>query len=203
MLKPLALALLFASSTLQAMDPKGALACLQALPEGYRNGVLKLSADNANPNPDTWYVSAQVGRDDKGMRSIEVASGQIISDKATLGLREIFSSAKPLDLSKVQLDSREIFDIAQQYAGANGKHGEIGGPDEAEAARWCKLNMKKPIVGFIAGVTAPAGKRMGHAGALISGGADTADAKLAVMEECGFKVTRNPSEMAKLLKALL
>jgi len=81
--------------------------------------------------------------------------------------------------------------------------GEIGGPDEAEAARWCKDNMKKPIVGFIAGVTAPAGKRMGHAGALISGGADTADAKLAIMEECGFKVTRNPSEMAKLLKAML
>ena len=81
--------------------------------------------------------------------------------------------------------------------------GEIGGPDEAEAARWCQANMRKPIVGFIAGVTAPAGKRMGHAGALISGGADTADAKLAVMEECGFTVTRNPSEMGKLLKGLL
>ena len=81
--------------------------------------------------------------------------------------------------------------------------GEIGGPDEAEAALWCKAIMKKPIVGFIAGVTAPAGKRMGHAGALISGGADTADAKLAIMEECGFTVTRNPSEMAKLLKSLL
>lgn len=81
--------------------------------------------------------------------------------------------------------------------------GEIGGPDEAEAAQWCKDHMKKPIVGFIAGVTAPAGKRMGHAGALISGGADTADAKLAIMEECGFKVTRNPSEMGKLLKAML
>ena len=81
--------------------------------------------------------------------------------------------------------------------------GEIGGPDEADAAMWCKDNMKKPIVGFIAGVTAPPGKRMGHAGALISGGADTADAKLAVMEACGFTVTRNPSEMAKLLKALL
>lgn len=81
--------------------------------------------------------------------------------------------------------------------------GEIGGPDEAEAARWAKANMKKPIVGFIAGVTAPPGKRMGHAGALISGGADTADAKLAVMEECGFTITRNPSEMGKLLKGLL
>jgi succinyl-CoA synthetase alpha subunit len=81
--------------------------------------------------------------------------------------------------------------------------GEIGGPDEADAARWCKANMKKPVVGFIAGVTAPPGKRMGHAGALISGGADTADAKLAIMEECGFKVTRNPSEMGRLLQSLL
>jgi succinyl-CoA synthetase alpha subunit len=81
--------------------------------------------------------------------------------------------------------------------------GEIGGSDEADAARWCKANMKKPVVGFIAGVTAPPGKRMGHAGALISGGADTADAKLAVMEESGFTVTRNPSEMGRLMKALV
>jgi succinyl-CoA synthetase alpha subunit len=81
--------------------------------------------------------------------------------------------------------------------------GEIGGSDEAEAARWCKDNMKKPVVGFIAGVTAPAGKRMGHAGALISGGADTAEAKLAIMEDCGFAVTRNPSEMGKLLQKVM
>jgi succinyl-CoA synthetase alpha subunit len=81
--------------------------------------------------------------------------------------------------------------------------GEIGGPDEADAARWCKDHMKKPIVGFIAGVTAPPGKRMGHAGALISGGADTAESKLAIMEACGFTVTRDPSEMGKLLKGLL
>ncbi|HNC21982.1 MAG: succinate--CoA ligase subunit alpha [Candidatus Accumulibacter phosphatis] len=81
--------------------------------------------------------------------------------------------------------------------------GEIGGPDEADAAVWCKANMQKPIVGFIAGVTAPAGKRMGHAGALISGGADTADAKLAIMEECGFKVTRDPSVMGKMIQALI
>src|SRR6201994_580153 len=81
--------------------------------------------------------------------------------------------------------------------------GEIGGPDEADAAEWIKDNMKKPVVGFIAGVTAPAGKRMGHAGALISGGADTAEAKLEIMEACGIKVTKNPSEMARLLKAML
>ncbi len=81
--------------------------------------------------------------------------------------------------------------------------GEIGGPDEVNAALWAKDNMNKPVVGFIAGVTAPPGKRMGHAGALISGGADTADAKLAVMEECGIRTTRNPSEMGKLLKSVL
>jgi len=81
--------------------------------------------------------------------------------------------------------------------------GEIGGPDEANAAHWIKDNMKKPVVGFIAGVTAPPGKRMGHAGALISGGADTAQAKLEIMEACGIKVTKNPSEMGRLLKAML
>ncbi len=81
--------------------------------------------------------------------------------------------------------------------------GEIGGPDEVNAARWAKDNMKKPVVGFIAGVTAPAGKRMGHAGALISGGDDTAQAKLDIMEACGIRTTKNPSEMGKLLKSVL
>ena len=81
--------------------------------------------------------------------------------------------------------------------------GEIGGSDEENCARWIKANMKKPVVGFIAGVTAPPGKRMGHAGAIISGGKGTAQEKLAVMEECGIKVTRNPAEMGKLLKSVL
>ena len=81
--------------------------------------------------------------------------------------------------------------------------GEIGGSDEVEAALWAKRNMKKPVVGFIAGVTAPPGKRMGHAGAIISGGKGTAAEKLSVMEECGIKVTRNPAEMGKLLKSVL
>ncbi len=81
--------------------------------------------------------------------------------------------------------------------------GEIGGSDEEDCARWIKANMKKPVVGFIAGLTAPAGKRMGHAGAIISGGKGTAQEKLAVMEECGIKVTRNPGEMGKTLKSVL
>ncbi len=81
--------------------------------------------------------------------------------------------------------------------------GEIGGSDEETAAYWVKANMKKPVVGFIAGVTAPEGKRMGHAGAIISGGKGTAQEKLGIMEECGIKVTRNPAEMGKLLKSAL
>jgi succinyl-CoA synthetase alpha subunit len=81
--------------------------------------------------------------------------------------------------------------------------GEIGGEDEETCARWIKSNMKKRVVGFIAGVTAPPGKRMGHAGAIISGGKGTAAEKLAVMEECGIKVTRNPADMGRLLKSVL
>ena len=81
--------------------------------------------------------------------------------------------------------------------------GEIGGSEEEDCAYWIRNNMTKPVVGFIAGVTAPQGKRMGHAGAIISGGKGTAQEKLAVMEECGIKVTRNPAEMGKLLKSVL
>ncbi|HEY5634297.1 MAG TPA: succinate--CoA ligase subunit alpha [Burkholderiaceae bacterium] len=81
--------------------------------------------------------------------------------------------------------------------------GEIGGTDEETAALWAKDNMNKPVVGFIAGVTAPPGKRMGHAGAIISGGKGTAQEKLEVMQACGIQVTRDPSEMGTLLKKAL
>jgi succinyl-CoA synthetase alpha subunit len=81
--------------------------------------------------------------------------------------------------------------------------GEIGGGDEETAAQWASEHMKKPVVGFIAGVTAPAGKRMGHAGAIISGGKGTAQEKLAVLEACGIRTTKNPSEIGTLLKSVL
>src|SRR5260221_3797332 len=81
--------------------------------------------------------------------------------------------------------------------------GEIGGDDEETCARWIKGNMKKPVVGFIAGVTAPAGKRRGHPGGHILGGQGKGEEKLAVMEACGIKVTRNPAEMGGLLQSTL
>lgn len=77
--------------------------------------------------------------------------------------------------------------------------GEIGGSAEVEAARWVKANCKKPVAGFIAGATAPTGRRMGHAGAVIGGTEDTAAAKIAVFQECGIEVAATPSDMADAL----
>ncbi|WP_423801690.1 succinate--CoA ligase subunit alpha [Neobacillus sp. SAB-20_R2A] len=81
--------------------------------------------------------------------------------------------------------------------------GEIGGTAEEEAAQWVKANMTKPVVGFIGGRTAPPGKRMGHAGAIISGGKGTADEKIRVMNECGMKVAATPSVMGETLIEVL
>jgi len=81
--------------------------------------------------------------------------------------------------------------------------GEIGGSDEEECALWIKDHMSKPVVGFIAGVTAPPGKRMGHAGAIISGGKGTAAEKIAVLEECGVSVTKNPAAIGALMRDAL
>lgn len=80
--------------------------------------------------------------------------------------------------------------------------GEIGGAAEIDAAKWIKKNTKKPVAGFIAGVTAPPGRRMGHAGAIISGGDDTAEAKMAAMREAGIAVAPSPAEMGKALKSV-
>lgn len=81
--------------------------------------------------------------------------------------------------------------------------GEIGGTAEEEAAEWIREHMTKPVVGFIGGVTAPPGKRMGHAGAIISGGKGTAAEKIAKLEECGIKVAPTPSEMGSTLVSVL
>jgi len=81
--------------------------------------------------------------------------------------------------------------------------GEIGGTAEEEAARWIKDNMTKPVAGFIGGATAPPGKRMGHAGAIISGGEGTAEEKKRVMTECGIKVADSPAQMGEAMISLL
>lgn len=81
--------------------------------------------------------------------------------------------------------------------------GEIGGNMEAEAARWIQKNGKKPVVGFIAGQTAPPGRRMGHAGAIVGGKEDTAAAKMAIMRECGIHVVESPANIGKTVAKIL
>jgi succinyl-CoA synthetase alpha subunit len=81
--------------------------------------------------------------------------------------------------------------------------GEIGGGMEAEAARWIKEFGTKPVVGFIAGQTAPAGRRMGHAGAIVGGKDDTAAAKMAIMAECGIHVVASPAEIGQKMAEVL
>jgi len=81
--------------------------------------------------------------------------------------------------------------------------GEIGGSMEADAANWIKDNMKKPVVGFIAGQTAPPGRRMGHAGAIVGGADDTAAAKMKIMAACGIHVCASPADIGKTMAAAL
>ncbi len=81
--------------------------------------------------------------------------------------------------------------------------GEIGGQMEIEAARWAKDNVSKPMVGFIAGQTAPPGRRMGHAGAIVSGGDDTAEAKMRILGECGIAVAESVADIGNLMKAVM
>lgn len=81
--------------------------------------------------------------------------------------------------------------------------GEIGGTAETDAARWIKANMTKPVVSFIAGAAAPKGKRMGHAGAIISGADDSAEAKFKILQECGVTIARSPAELGQKIAEVL
>jgi len=96
-------------------------------------------------------------------------------------------------------DCLELFEADQETDGII-IIGEIGGQMEIEAARWAKNNVTKPIVGFIAGQTAPPGRRMGHAGAIVSGGDDTARAKMKILDECGIKVAESVADIGLTMK---
>ncbi|MGH7827974.1 MAG: succinate--CoA ligase subunit alpha [Candidatus Binatia bacterium] len=99
----------------------------------------------------------------------------------------------------------DVLDLFNRDAGTEAivMIGEIGGSAEEEAAAWIKVNMKKPVVGFIAGETAPPGKRMGHAGAIISGGKGSAKEKIAAMKEAGIRMAPSPASIGKTMQEAL
>ncbi|QQS51273.1 MAG: succinate--CoA ligase subunit alpha [Bacteroidota bacterium] len=101
--------------------------------------------------------------------------------------------------------TREALELFMNDADTQGvvMIGEIGGTMEAEAAYWYKQNSKKPVVGFIAGQTAPKGRRMGHAGAIVGGKDDTAEAKMRIMQECGIAVVQSPAEIGEKMREIL
>ena len=99
-------------------------------------------------------------------------------------------------------DALELFEADPETEGIV-LIGEIGGQMEIEAARWAKENVSKPIVGFIAGQTAPPGRRMGHAGAIVSGGNETAEAKMRIMKECGIDICESVAEIGQKMKVAL
>tara|TARA_Y100000590_G_scaffold40205_3_gene42905 strand:- start:2459 stop:3337 length:879 start_codon:yes stop_codon:yes gene_type:complete len=105
-------------------------------------------------------------------------------------------------IGTTMIDALKLFEADQETEGVV-LIGEIGGQMENEAARWIKENMSKPVVGFIAGQTAPPGRRMGHAGAIVSGGDDTAEAKMRIMTECGISVCESVADIGEKMKATL
>lgn len=103
----------------RASERVSALDAWAALPDEFAGGVLRITADNGDPNPETWYFTAQAGGASSPMHTIVVERGQVISNRPTLGLREIFSAPAQMRGSEIRIDSTDAFAICQQYAMAN------------------------------------------------------------------------------------
>ena len=103
-------------------DSNSALGALSILPPEYQGCVVKLSADNGDPDPPQWYILAYRGSPDNGLFSITIAKGEIVQEKPSLNLGELFKSPNPIAIERIAIDSPTAFDIAQQRAAANGRN---------------------------------------------------------------------------------
>src|ERR1017187_8489804 len=165
-------------------------------------GVITAGEAKVGIMPGFVFVPGRIGVISKSGTLTYEAADQVV--KAGLGISTAIGIGGDPIIGTTTREAVELFMNDPETDGIV-MIGEIGGSLEAEAARWIKTNGTKPVVGFIAGQTAPAGRRMGHAGAIIGGKDDTAAAKMAIMRECGITVVESPASigetMAKVLKA--
>jgi hypothetical protein len=127
------------------LGSNSALGALSLLPPQYQGSIVKLSADNGNPDPPEWYFLAYRGSPEGGLFSITIANGEIVQEKPSLNLGELFKNPSPIAVERITVDSPAAFDIAQQFAEANGKRlGTVSyglqqtGPDSAPVWQiWC------------------------------------------------------------------
>jgi succinyl-CoA synthetase alpha subunit len=163
-------------------------------------GVITAGASKVGIMPGFVFIPGRVGIVSKSGTLTYEASDQIA--KAGLGVSTAVGIGGDPIIGTTTKEVLELF-MNDPDTDAVVMIGEIGGGMEAEAARWYKNNAKKPVVGFIAGQTAPPGRRMGHAGAIIGGAEDTAEAKMKIMSECGIHVVASPADIGKTMASVL
>ncbi len=163
-------------------------------------GVITAGECKVGIMPGFVFIPGRIGIVSKSGTLTYEAADQVA--KAGLGVSTAVGIGGDPIIGTTTKEALELF-MNDENTDAVVMIGEIGGGMEAEAARWYKENAKKPVVGFIAGQTAPPGRRMGHAGAIIGGAEDTAAAKMQIMTECGIHVVDSPADIGKTMAAVL
>lgn len=163
-------------------------------------GVISAEESKVGIMPGFVFKKGKVGIVSKSGTLTYEAADQVV--KAGLGISTAIGIGGDPIIGTTTREAVELLMNDDETAGII-MIGEIGGSMEAEAAQWIKENNRKPVVGFIAGQTAPAGRRMGHAGAIIGGADDTAAAKIKILQECGVAVAMSPADIGKKIAEIL
>jgi len=159
-------------------------------------GVITPNEAKCGIMPGFVFKKGKIGVVSKSGTLTYEAADQVV--KAGMGISTAIGIGGDPIIGTTTKDAVELFMNDSETDGVI-MIGEIGGQLEADAARWIKENGTKPVVGFIAGKTAPAGRTMGHAGAIVGGKDDTAEAKMAILRDCGITVAESPAEIGKLM----
>jgi succinyl-CoA synthetase alpha subunit len=163
-------------------------------------GVITPEEAKCGIMPGFVFKKGRIGVVSKSGTLTYEAADQVV--KAGLGISTAIGIGGDPIIGTTTKDAVELFMNDDETDGII-MIGEIGGQLEADAARWIKENGTKPVVGFIAGKTAPAGRTMGHAGAIVGGKDDTADAKMEILRECGISVADSPANIGSLMAGLI